>query len=136
MESAAQGAQSARFGLSAIGQIAITVTELDRAVAFYRDGLGLKLLFQVPNMAFFDCGGVRLMISGSQKPGETYSSIIYFKVADIQNAFETLKARGVPFDQAPHFVAPLPDHDLWMAFFLDPDRNVLALMSEVPRGPK
>jgi methylmalonyl-CoA/ethylmalonyl-CoA epimerase len=119
------------FGLSTIGQIAITVTDVARAIAFYRDTLGIKLLFQMPNMGFFDCGGVRLMLSGSDKPGETFSSVIYFKVADIQTAAKELAARGVAFEREPHMIAKLPDHELWMAFFRDPDRNLLALMSEV-----
>jgi methylmalonyl-CoA/ethylmalonyl-CoA epimerase len=120
------------FGLSAIGQVAITVTDVDRAVAFYRDTLGMKLLFQMPAMGFFDCGGVRLMLSPSET-GEQYSSIIYYKVAEIQQAFQTLSARGVVFEREPHLLARMPDHDLWMAFFRDPDRNLLALMSEVAR---
>lgn len=122
------------FGLSTIGQIAITVNEVDQAIAFYRDSQGLKLLFQVPNMGFFACGGLRLMISGAEKPGEQYGSVIYFKVADIQQAFQDLSVRGVPFEGAPHLVARMPDHDLWMAFFRDPARNLLALMSEIPRA--
>jgi methylmalonyl-CoA/ethylmalonyl-CoA epimerase len=122
---------NASFGLSSIGQIAITITDLERAVAFYRDALGMKLLFQVPGIAFFDCAGIRLMLSPAEKSGEQYSSILYFKVADILAAAKTLESRGAPFDQPPHLVAPMPDHDLWMAFFRDPDRNLLALMSEV-----
>lgn len=125
---------SASFGLSSIGQIAITIADLERAVAFYRDTLGLKILFQVPGMAFFDCAGIRLMLSGSENPGEHYSSILYFKTPDIQAAAKTLESRGAPFDRLPHIVARMPDHDLWMAFFRDPDRNLLALMSEVPRA--
>ena len=124
----------ASFGLSSIGQIAITITDLERAVAFYRDTLGLKLLFQVPGLAFFDCAGIRLMLSPAEKSGEQYSSILYFKVPDILAAAKALEKRGAPFDQPPHLVAPMPDHDLWMAFFRDPDRNLLALMSEVPRA--
>ena len=124
----------ASFGLSSIGQIAITITDLERAVAFYRDTLGLKLLFQVPGLAFFDCAGIRLMLSPAEKSGEQYSSILYFKVPDIQAAASTLESRGAPFDRLPHLVARRPDHDLWMAFFRDPDRNLLALMSEVPRA--
>jgi methylmalonyl-CoA/ethylmalonyl-CoA epimerase len=122
------------FGLSAIGQIGITVTGIDRAVAFYRDTLGMKLLFQVPNMGFFDCAGVRLMLSISERPAETYSSILYFRVPDIRQAFETLSGRGAAFEGEPHLIARMPDHDLWMVFFRDPDRNLLALMSEVRRG--
>jgi len=86
----------ASFGLSSIGQIAITITDLERAVAFYRDTLGIKLLFQVPGMAFFDCAGIRLMLSGAEKPGEKYSSILYFKTHDIEAAAKTLEGRGAP----------------------------------------
>ncbi|SPF48138.1 lactoylglutathione lyase-like domain protein [Candidatus Sulfopaludibacter sp. SbA4] len=121
------------FGLAAIGQIGITVTDVDRAVAFYRDTLGMKLLFQVPGMGFFDCAGVRLMLSVSERPAETYSSILYFKVPDIQEAHRTMAGRGVAFEGEPHMIARMPDHDLWMAFFRDPDRNLLALMSAVAR---
>jgi methylmalonyl-CoA/ethylmalonyl-CoA epimerase len=133
MASASMPAAPAPLGLSTIGQIAITVTDVDRATAFYRDTLGMKFLFQVPSMAFFDCDGVRLMISVSEKPNQTYSSVIYFKVPDIQQVFRTLTARGVSSEREPHLIARMPDHDLWMAFFRDPDRNLLALMSEVPR---
>jgi len=122
---------AAPFGLSAIGQIGITVRDAAKSAEFYRDALGLKLLFQVSGMAFFDCGGVRLMLSPSET-GETYSSVVYFKVADIDEAYETLRGRGVPFEGEPHLIARMPDHELWMAFFRDPDRNLLALMSEEP----
>jgi methylmalonyl-CoA/ethylmalonyl-CoA epimerase len=120
-----------RFGLARIGQIAVTVKDIERAIAFYRDALGMRFLFQVPNMAFFDCGGIRLMLSLPEKSGEGYSSIVYYKVDRIQQAFETLRSRGVPFEGTPHLIAKMPDHDLWMAFFRDPDGNLLALMSEV-----
>ena len=120
------------FGLSAIGQIAITVSQLDQAIAFYRDQLGIKLLFQVPNMGFFDCGGIRLMLTAAETPGECHSSILYFKVADIHQAQHALAARGVAFEREPALIARMPDHDLWMTFFRDLDRNLLALMSEVP----
>lgn len=119
------------FGLSTIGQIAITVTDVPRAVAFYKNTLGIKLLFDMPTMGFFDCGGVRLMISAAEKSGKLYSSIIYFKVGNIQEAWGELVARGVTMEGEPHMVAKMPDHELWMAFFRDPDRNLLALMSEV-----
>ncbi len=114
-------------GLSTIGQIAIQVGDLDRAVAFYRDTLGIRFLFQAPNMGFFDCGGVRLMLG----KGEGSSSVVYYKVGDIQAAAEALKSRGVTFERMPHLVAKMPDHDLWMAFFRDPDGNTLALMCEI-----
>jgi methylmalonyl-CoA/ethylmalonyl-CoA epimerase len=120
------------FGLSRIGQIAVTVTDIDRAVSFYRDSLGLTLLFQVPpNLAFFDCGGIRLMLGPPEKSGEVFSSVIYYKVDDIRQAFETLSSRGVQFEASPHLIAKMPDHELWMAFFRDPDRNLLALMCEL-----
>src|SRR5262249_20566395 len=121
------------FGLGAIGQIAVTITDVNRAVEFYRDTLGMRFLFQVPNLAFFDCGGVRLMLGPAEKPGETLSSVIYYRVEDIERAFETLSSRGVTFEARPHLIAKMPDHDLWMAFFRDPDRNLLALMCEVKR---
>lgn len=122
---------AAPFGLSTIGQVALTVRDADRSAAFYRDVLGMKLLFQMPNMAFFDCNGIRLMLSTSET-GETFSSIVYFRVPDIEAAYDTLRQREVAFDREPHLVARMPDHELWMAFFRDPDRNLLALMSEVP----
>jgi methylmalonyl-CoA/ethylmalonyl-CoA epimerase len=122
---------TAPFGLSTIGQIALTVRDSARSVVFYRDVLGMNLLFEMPGMGFFDCNGIRLMLSGSES-GETYSSIVYFKVPDIQTAYETLREREVPFDREPHLIARMPGHELWMAFFRDPDRNLLALMSEVP----
>jgi methylmalonyl-CoA/ethylmalonyl-CoA epimerase len=121
-------------GLSSIGQIAITVADVDRAAAYYRDTLGMNLLFQFPGLGFFDCDGVRLMLATPEKPGESYSSIVYFKVPDIHRAHAALAARGVAFEREPHLTARMPDHDLWMAFFRDPDRNLLALMCEAPRG--
>jgi len=124
-------ARANEFALSAIGQIALTVRDVQRAIAFYRDTLGIRILFEVPNMGFFDCGGVRLMLSGSER-GETHSSIIYFKVADIRKMHQELAGRGVAFEQEPHLVARMPDHELWMAFFRDSEGNLLALMSETP----
>jgi methylmalonyl-CoA/ethylmalonyl-CoA epimerase len=121
-------------GLATIGQIALTVADVDRAIAFYRDRLGMKFLFQVPNLGFFDCSGVRLMLSAAEPPSGVSNSAIYFKVDDIQEACRELAARGVEFERMPHLIARLPDHDLWMAFLRDPDRNLLALMSEVRRG--
>jgi len=121
------------FGLAGIGQIAVAVGNLERAVVFYRDTLGMPLLFQVPNMAFFDCVGVRLMLGLAEKPGEIFSSVIYYKVDEIQQAYEILSSRGVEFEAKPHLIAKMPNHDLWMAFFRDPDRNLLALMCEMRR---
>ena len=121
------------FGLNHIGQIAVPVSDIDRAVAFYRDTLRMRFLFQTaPGLGFFDCAGVRLMLDAPAKTqAENHSSVIYYKVPDLHAAFESLSARGVLFESEPHLIAKLPDHDLWMAFFRDPDRNLLALMSEV-----
>ncbi len=120
---------------SRIGQIATIVHDLDRAVAFYRDTLGFRFLFQAgPKLAFFDCGGIRLMLSIPEKPEFDHpGSILYFKVDDIQATYHTLEGRGVRFEGEPHLVAKLDTHDLWMAFFRDVDDNLLALMSEVQR---
>jgi methylmalonyl-CoA/ethylmalonyl-CoA epimerase len=89
----------------------------------------------VPNLAFFDCGGVRLMLGAAERPELDHAaSILYYKVDDIRHAHEALVARGVRFEHEPRLVAPMPDHDLWMAFFRDSEENVLALMAELPRG--
>jgi methylmalonyl-CoA/ethylmalonyl-CoA epimerase len=95
----------------------------------------MRFLFQAPpGLAFFDCAGVRLMLDApARAQAETRSSVIYYKVPDLQAACETLSARGVRFEAEPHLIAKLADHELWMAFFRDPDGNLLALMSEVPR---
>ena len=125
--------QHGEFGLSTIGQISVTVKELDRAVTFYRDQLGMQLLFRVPNMAFFDCSGVRLMLSIPEKQSDDiHSSILYYRVDDIHDAYRVLKDRNVPFDGGPHKIADLQDHELWMAFFRDSEMNILALMAERP----
>jgi methylmalonyl-CoA/ethylmalonyl-CoA epimerase len=122
---------AASLQLGQLGQISLSVTDIDRAVAFYRDLLGLKFLFQFPNLAFFDCGGVRLMLDIPEGSSERHSSVLYFKVNQIEEAYQTLAGRGVPFDEKPHLIARMPDHELWMAFFRDPDKNILALMCEI-----
>lgn len=128
-------ATSSTFGLSQIGQIAIPVKDLERAVACYRDQLGMKHLFSVPSLAFFDAGGVRLMLSRPEKPEFDHpSSILYYKVDDIHHACETLEARGVRFEDEPHLIARMDTYDLWMAFFRDSEDNVLAIMGEIPRA--
>jgi len=118
---------------SRIGQIAVVVQDLDRAVAFYRDTLGMRFLFQAPpKLAFFDCGGVRLMLDVPEEEEFKHaSSILYYKVDDIQATWATLRDRGVEFRDEPHMVARMPDHELWMTFFRDTEGNTLALMSEV-----
>jgi methylmalonyl-CoA/ethylmalonyl-CoA epimerase len=121
--------------LSQIGQIFVNVKDLDRAIAFYRDVLGMTFLFEAPpSMAFFDCGGIRLMLGVPDRPDLDHpASIIYYKVDDIERVYKTLKARGVHFETKPHLVAPMPVYDLWLADFRDSENNLLALMSEVPR---
>ena len=115
-----------------IGQVAITVRDLERATAFYRDKLGLPLLFQVSGMAFFDCQGIRLMLSLPDKD-EAHSSILYYRVEDIRRTLESLRKRDVKGEGEPHLVAPMPTYDLWMAFLRDSEDNLFALMSEIPR---
>ena len=118
--------------LGPIGQIAYTVSDVPRSVAFYRDAIGLKLLFEAPpGLAFFDCAGIRLMLSkpeGDFRPGS--SSVVYFRVSDIEGTQQAMKQRGVSFVDDPHLIAKLPDHELWMCFFRDPDGHTLALMEE------
>ena len=122
-------------GLGPIGQIAITVHDLDAAVDFYRDKLGMAFLFRVPQLAFFDCAGIRLMLSRPEKPEFDHpSSIIYFKVDDIHAMHQTLRARGVHFDDEPHVIANMDTYDLWMAFFRDLDNNLFGIMGELPRA--
>ena len=121
-------------GITRLGQIAINTKDVERAAAFYQDKLGLKLLFKAPpGLAFFDCGGVRLMLSRPEKPEFDHpNSVLYFAVPDIQAAYGKLKESGVRFEDEPHLIARMPAHDLWMTFFRDSEGNLLALMSEVP----
>ena len=120
--------------LSRIGQIAITARDLPRAIAFYRDVLGMPFLFEAPKMAFFDCGGVRLMLATPETPEFDHpASILYYKVDDISRAHQALIERDVTFVSLPHIAARLADRDLWLAFFRDSENNLLALQSEVPR---
>ncbi len=123
------------IGISRLGQIAINAKDVERAARFYQDVLGLKLLFKAPpGLAFFDCGGVRLMLDRTEKPEfDHLSSVLYFSVADIQSAYRKLKESGVHFEDEPHVIAKMPTHDLWMTFFRDSEGNLLALMSEVTR---
>ncbi len=118
----------------ALGQVAIGVADLDRAIAFYRDVLGLKFLFRAPpGLGFFDCGGVRLMLDLPLGAGK--ASILYFKVGAIAEAFARIEAMGAEVLARPHKIADMPDHELWMGFFKDSEGNTLALMSEVRRAP-
>ena len=121
------------MNIERIGQIAIPVKDLDRAVEFYRDMVGLTFLFRVPNLAFFDCGGVRIMLGLPENEEQARaSSVIYFSVADIRSAHEELKSKGADMVSDPHLIARLADREVWMSFFRDPDSNMQALMSEVP----
>jgi catechol 2,3-dioxygenase-like lactoylglutathione lyase family enzyme len=122
----------AAWGLRQIGQIRVQVTDVDRAVAFYRDVLGMAFIFQFPGMAFFDLDGIRLMLVEPEGRAFGGESTIYYRVDQIDAAVAALEARGVAFDDRPHEVHRDEAHELWMAFFRDPDGNVLALMSEVP----
>lgn len=119
-------------GLGRIGQIALHVSDADRAERFYRDTLGLPLLFRFGDLVFFDCAGVRLMLEGGHEPrGPGHAAFcIYLHVSGIDATAATLQSAGVYFEQPPHLVAKMPDHELWMAFFRDPDNNLLALMEE------
>jgi len=128
-------ATTAAVGISRIGQIAINAHDVERAATFYEQALGLKLLFKAgPGLAFFDCGGVRLMLTRPEKPEFDHaSSILYFSVADIQAAHARMKDSGVQFEDEPHLIARMPDHDLWMTFFRDSEGNLLGLMSEVTK---
>lgn len=118
-------------GLSKIHQISMRAHDVDRAVRFYRDALGLPFLFAAPpRLAFFDCGGVRLMLSTPEPEFDNPGSILYFAVDDIRATHETLKSRGVTFGSEPHKIATLADREVWLADFKDSEGNTLALMSE------
>ncbi|WP_263384020.1 VOC family protein [Granulicella arctica] len=124
------------MGLETIGQVGIVVRDLAQAKDFYQHVLGMKFLFDAGSMVFFQCGSVRLMIGTAEagKPFVAAGTILYFKVADIQESHGALAAGGVTFVAPPHLVAKMPGHDLWMAFLKDPDENVIGLMSEVARA--
>src|ERR1700688_385734 len=120
--------------LNRIGQIAINVYDVGRATAFYRDVLALPHLFNAGHLSFFNCGGVRLMLTPPERPEFDHpASILYFKVADIQAAHARLVERGVKTESQPHVVARMPDHDLWLAELRDFGGNIMAFMSEVRR---
>jgi catechol 2,3-dioxygenase-like lactoylglutathione lyase family enzyme len=120
------------FEITSIGQIAIVVHDLPKAVEFYRDKLGLRFLYEFPGLAFFDCGGVRIMLSFPENAEFDHpASILYYKVADINQAWRALEARGVKLEHEPHVVARMPDHDLWICAIRDPENNLVELMSEV-----
>ena len=120
------------LGVTKIGQIAIPAKDVDRAVTFYRDVLELPFLFRYGGLAFFQCGEVRLLVENPEQTQEgIHSSILYYQVPEIQQAYATLQTRGVHFIDEPHMIAKMADHDLWMVFFHDSEGNTLALMCEV-----
>jgi len=121
--------------LTGIGQVSMRARDLDRAITFYRNTLGLQFLFQAsPKLAFFDCNGLRLMLSVPESPAFDHpGSILYFNVTNIEEAYKDLRDKGVSFRAEPHLIAKLQDREVWMAFFDDPEGNLLALMSEVAK---
>jgi catechol 2,3-dioxygenase-like lactoylglutathione lyase family enzyme len=118
--------------IESIGQILVSVSDVDRAVAFYRDVLGLTFLFRVPGqpMAFFDCDGIRLYLGVPDKPEFTAAATLYFRVADIDAAHEELTGRGVAFLERPHLTHDDGTTQLWLAFFRDTEGNLHSLMEE------
>ena len=123
------------ISLGKLAQIAVMVRDVERATAFYRDKLGIPFLFNAPpKMAFFDCDGIRLMLGVPERADLAHAaSILYFKVPNIDVAYEALLERGVVFEGKPTLVAPMPTYDLWLAEFRDSENNVLALMCEKPK---
>jgi methylmalonyl-CoA/ethylmalonyl-CoA epimerase len=131
-EETTMSAGTGQVRLAGVGQVAVTVRDLARATAFYREVLELRYLFGIPDAAFFDCGGVRLMLSKPEREEFDHpASILYYRVAGIGEAHAALAGRGVVFEREPHLLARMPDHELWMAFFRDSEGNLLALMEEV-----
>ena len=123
------------LNLSQIGQIALPVVDVDRSEAFYRDVIGLRRLYRYGDLSFFDCAGVRLLLDKVKDPARfAPQGVIYFRCADIALTVTVLESRGVAFTLGPHLIAKMDDHDLWMAFFNDPDGHVLAVMQEAPKG--
>jgi len=115
-----------------LGQVALTVSNVDAALGFYRDALGLPFLFAAgPELAFLQMGSVRLMLSTPQGHGAAgANSVLYFRVDALAESYAKLLARGARAESAPHLVARMPDHELWMGFVRDPDGNLVGLMEE------
>jgi predicted enzyme related to lactoylglutathione lyase len=118
---------------SSIGQVAIPVQDVDRAIAFYRDVLGLRFLFSAPpGLAFFECGNVRLMLSKPEGTGAGSSGVVYYRTTALQATCDELMARGATIQSPPRLIARMPDHQLWMGFVLDSEGNSIGLMEERP----
>jgi methylmalonyl-CoA/ethylmalonyl-CoA epimerase len=123
------------LNLSQIGQIALPVIDVDRSEAFYGDVVGLRKLYRFGDLSFFDCAGVRLLLEKANDPANfAPQGVIYFRCADIALTVAELERRGVTFVHLPQLIAKMDDHDLWMAFFKDPDGHLLAVMQEAPKG--
>lgn len=123
------------LNLNQIGQIALPVTDTDRSEAFYEKVLGLRKLYRFGDLSFFDCAGVRLLLDKVREPAKFQrQGCIYFRCSDIALTVAELEKRGVTFTHRPHLIAKMDDHDLWMAFFEDPDGHMLAVMQEAPKG--
>ena len=119
-----------KVSLGPIGQIALHVSDMERSVEFYGGVLGMTKMFAAPNLAFFDNGGIRLMLSSNEGEPSGERSVIYYSVDDIRVAYKRLASAGVEFDDAPHIIHSSDNYELWMAFFKDPDGNLLAIMDE------
>ncbi len=123
------------LNLSHIGQIALPVIDVDEAETFYANVIGLRKLYRFGDLSFFDCAGVRLLLEKTHDPAAFKAQgCLYFRCADIALTVATLEKRGVTFTHDPHCIAKMDDHDLWMAFFHDPDGHTLAVMQEAPKG--
>jgi methylmalonyl-CoA/ethylmalonyl-CoA epimerase len=124
------------MSLNQLGQIALAVSNTDRSEAFYEETLGLRKLYRYGDLVFFDCAGVRLMLSPPEngQPVTVAQGAIYFRVPDLLLAVEALTNKDVAIESAPHLISPMPDHDLWMAFIRDPDGHLIGLMMEAPKG--
>ena len=123
------------LNLSQIGQIALPVIDVDRSEAFYGEVIGLRKLYRFGDLSFFDCAGVRLLLDKVKDPTSfAPQGVIYFRCADIALTVTELERRGVAFVHRPQLIAKMDDHDLWMAFFKDPDGHLLAVMQEAPKG--
>ncbi len=116
----------------AVHQVALTVDDLDRAVGFYRDVLGLTFLFSAPpGMAFFDCGGVRLLLGTAEVAGDTPPrSMLYYRVSDIRAAADRLAEHGVDIGNGPTMIANVGGREIWLLEFRDSEGNAAALMQE------
>lgn len=120
--------------IESIGQVAIAVSDIQQSLDFYKNTLGLNLLFEAPpNLAFFECGGVRIMLTTLQgEKSDHHTSVIYYKVKDLEHSVSELKSKGVAFIREPQLTAKMPDHELWQGFIRDPDDNLIGIMAELP----